>query len=135
MTPRTGFLAAAVASVKVSQLQAWLAVLRRSPRSAFAGGDPWVALVVVTLPLVGVALYGEWLDQVRRASDPTWPAMGPSLLAYLPGVVFLALTLGSFALALGCAGPETAAWLGLLMLIVTPNMHDSSAIFVLPALC
>ena len=75
----------------------------------------------------------EWLDQVRRASDPAWPAMGPSLLAYLPSTVFLALTIASFALALWLRGPETAAWLGLLILIVTPNMHDSSAIFMLPA--
>ena len=134
VTPRIGFLAAAVASVKASQVQPWLAVLRRSPRSALVGIVPWVGLVLVTLPLVGVALYGDWLAQVGRASDAAWPAMGPSLLAYLPGGVFLGLTLASFVLALWLRGPDTAAWLGLLILIVTPNMHDSSALFMLPAM-
>jgi hypothetical protein len=134
VTWRTGVLAATVASVKISQVQAWLAVLRRSPRSALLGLTPWVALVLVTLPLVGVGLWVAWLEQVMRASDPAWPAMGPSLLAYLPKVVFIGLTLGSFVLAMVVRGPETGAWLGLLMLLVTPNMHDFNGVFLLPAM-
>ncbi len=134
VTPWTGFLAAAVGSVKISQIQAWLAVVVRSPRSAFLGLTPWIAIVVVTLPLVGIGLYVSWLDQVVRASDPAWPAMGPSLLAYLPRIAFIGLTLGSFVLALRIRGPETGAWLGLLMLLVTPNMHDFNGVFLLPAM-
>jgi len=134
VTPRTGFLAAAVGSVKISQVQAWLAVLRRSPRAAVLGVVPWVALVAITLPLVGVGLYASWLEQVARASDPAWTAMGPSLLAYLPETVFVALTLGSFVVAMAIRGPETGAWLGLLMLLVTPNMHDFNGVFLLPAM-
>ena len=134
VTPRTGVLAATVASVKISQVQAWLAVVRRSPRSALLGLTPWIAIVAVTLPLVGIGLYGSWLEQVARASDPTWPAMGPSLLAYWPRVVFIALTIGSFAVAMLLRGPETGAWLGLLMLLVTPNMHDFNGVFLLPAM-
>jgi hypothetical protein len=134
LTPRTGFLAAAVGSVKISQIQAWLAVLRRSPRAALLGLTPWVALVLITLPLVGIGLYVSWLEQVMRASDPAWSAMGPSLLAYLPRIVFIGLTLGSCALALLIRGPETGAWLGLVMLLVTPNMHDFNGVFLLPAM-
>jgi len=134
VTARTGFLAATVASVKASQIQAWLAVLRRSPRSALLGLTPWVALVLITLPLVGGGLYGSWLEQVARASDPLWPAMGPSLLAYLPRAVFVALTLGAFVLAMTVRGPDTGAWLGLLMLLVTPNLHDFNGVFLLPAM-
>ena len=134
VTARTGFLAAAVGSVKISQIQVWLAVLRRSPRAALLGLTPWLAIVVVTLPLVGVGLYGSWLDQVARASDPAWPAMGPSLLAYLPKAVFAIVTLASFVLALRVRGPDTGAWLGLLMLLVTPNLHDFNGVFLLPAM-
>ncbi len=134
ITPRTGFMAAAVGSVKVSQVQAWLAIARRSPRSAMVGLVPWIALVLVTLPLVGLGLYVSWLEQVARASDPLWPAMGPSLLAYLPRAVFIALTVGTFALALVIRGPDTGAWLALLMLLVTPNMHDFNGVFLLPAM-
>jgi hypothetical protein len=134
VTGRTGFFAAAVGSVKISQIQAWLAVARRSPRAGLAGLSPWVALVLITLPIVGVGLYVSWLEQVARASDPNWPAMGPSLLAYLPAAVFAAITIGSFIVALLVRGPETGAWLGLVMLLVTPNMHDFNGVFLLPAM-
>lgn len=134
VTVRTGFLAAAVGSVKITQVQAWLAIVRRSPRDALLGLTPWVALVLITLPLVGIGLYVSWLEQVARASDPAWPAMGPSLLAYLPEAVFVALTLGSFVLAMLIRGPDTGAWLGLMMLLVTPNMHDFNGVFLLPAM-
>ncbi len=134
VTPHLGRLAAAVASFKVTQAQAWLAILGRSPRAALLGLVPWVLLVVVTLPWVGVDLYRAWLEQAARASDPTWPAMGPSLLVYLPGIVFGGLTLASFGLALWIRGWDTGIWLGLLILLVTPNMHVQSALFLLPAM-
>jgi hypothetical protein len=93
-----------------------------------------VLLVLVTLPLVGIALYRDWLEQAARASDPAWPAMGQSLLVYLPSVVFLGLTLVSFVLALRIRGRDTGIWIGLLMLLVTPNMHVQTALFLLPAM-
>ena len=77
VTPRIGWYAATVASVKATQIHAWLAVAVRSPRAALAGAAPWVVVVAVTLPLVGIGLYADWLAQVARASDPAWPAMGP----------------------------------------------------------
>lgn len=134
ITPRLGWLAAGVASLKATQAQAWLAILSRSPRAAFLGLVPWVLLVLLTLPLVGLDLYRAWLEQAARASDPTWPAMGPSLLAYVPGIVFIGLTLASFGLALWIRGRDTGIWLGLLILLVTPNMHVQSALFLLPAM-
>lgn len=134
ITPRLVWLAAAIASLKVSQAQAWLAILGRSPRAALLGLVPWVLLGLITLPWVGVDLYQAWLEQAARASDPTWPAMGPSLLVYLPGIVFAALTVASFGLALWIRGRDTGIWLGLLILLVTPNMHVQSALFLLPAM-
>jgi Glycosyltransferase family 87 len=131
---RIGWLAASVAAIKVSQAQAWLAILRRSPRAALLGAVPWIVLVLVTLPLVGITAYGAWLDQLARASDPTWEAMGPSLLQVIPGGLFAALTLASFAAAVLLRGRDTGVWLGILMLVVTPNMHVHSALFLMPAL-
>jgi hypothetical protein len=131
---RIGWLAAAVASVKLSQAQAWLAIARRSPRAALLGAVPWVVLVLVTLPLVGIPAYEAWLSQLARASDPTWEAMGPSLLQVIPSSVFAVLTMASFAVAIMLRGRDTGVWLGLLMLVVTPNMHVHSALFMLPAL-
>ena len=134
VTPLVGWYAATVASVKATQIQAWLAILRRGPRAAVIGALPWAALALVTLPLVGTALYGDWLGQVARASDPAWWAMGPSLLKFLPSGVVAALTLATFAAALVIRGRDTGIWIGLMMLVVAPNMHDYQALFLLPAM-
>lgn len=134
VTPRIGWYAATVASVKATQLQVWLAIARRSPKAAILGTLPWAVLVLVTLPIVGIPLYLDWISQVSRASDPTWPAMGPSLLRYLPTSVVVGLTVASFVAALWIRGRDTGAWIGLLMLLVAPNMHDFQGLFLLPAM-
>ena len=134
VTPRIGWYAATVASVKATQVHAWLAVLRRAPRAAIAGALPWAVVALVTLPIVGLALYGDWFAQLARASDPTWAAMGPSLLRYLPAWTVAALTIASLAVAVWLRGPDMGAWLGLLMLLVSPNMHDFNGLFLLPAM-
>lgn len=132
--PRVGFLAASLASVKPSQVHAWLVLLRHQPRAALMGLLPWVVVVLVTLPLVGLAAYWDWLAQVRLAADPSWPMMGVSLLAYLPAAVFAVLTIGSLILAWRLRGPDLGAWLGVLMFLVTPNMHSFNGLFLVPAL-
>jgi hypothetical protein len=131
---RIGWLAATVAGVKLAQAQPWLAIAQRSRRAALLGALPWVVLVVVTLPLVGISAYEGWLAQLVRASDPTWEAMGPSLLQVIPGGLFAVLTILSFAIAIILRGRDTGVWLGLLMVVVAPNMHVHSALFMLPAL-
>ncbi len=131
---RIGWLAASVAAVKLTQAQAWLAIARRSPRAALLGAVPWILVVLVTLPLVGIPAYVAWLEQLARASDPTWEPMGPSLLQVIPSPVFAVLTIVSLGAAVVVRGRDTGVWLGLLMLIVTPNMHVHSALFLMPAL-
>ncbi len=131
---RIGWLAASVAAIKLSQAQAWLAIAGRSLRAAVLGAVPWILLVLVTLPLVGIDSYGAWLAQLARASDPTWEPMGPSLLHYLGTTVFAVLTVASLAIAVWLRGRDTGVWLGLLMLLVTPNMHNHNALFLMPAL-
>lgn len=131
---RIGWLAASVAAVKLTQAQAWLAIARCSPRAALLGTVPWVLVVLVTLPLIGIPAYVAWLEQLARASDPTWEAMGPSLLQVIPSGVFAVLTIASLWAAFLVRGRDTGVWLGLLMLVVTPNMHVHSALFLMPAL-
>lgn len=134
VTPRVGWYAATVASVKATQLQPWLAIARRSPRSAVLGVVPWAAVVLVTLPLVGVGAYVAWVGQLGGASDPSWAAMGPSLLRYLPSLALVGLTAGTFVVSWWARGRDVGAWIGLMMLIVAPNMHDYQALFLLPAM-
>ena len=64
VTPRIGWYAATVASVKATQIHAWLSIASRSLRSALLGVAPWVVVVAVTLPLVGIALWWDWLAQL-----------------------------------------------------------------------
>lgn len=131
---RLTFLAAAVGAVKFTQGHAWLALAGRAPRAAALGLIPWAILVLLTLPLVGIGLYGAWLEQLSRASNPAWPAMGVSLLAYLPSPLFAALTVGSVVVALRLRGPDSGAWLGMVVFLVAPNMHNFSGLMLLPAL-
>lgn len=131
---RLSFLGAAVGAVKFTQGHAWLALARRAPRAAALGLIPWAVLVLATVPITGTGLYGAWLDQLSRASNPTWPAMGVSLLAYMPSPVFAVLTVASVVAALRLRGPDTGAWLGILIFLVAPNMHNFSGLLLLPAL-
>ncbi len=131
---RVGFLAATVGAVKVSQAHAWLVVARHRPRAAVVGALPWVAVVLVTLPLTGLVLYVEWLRQASLASDPTWPMIGVPLLVYLPGPIVGAIIVASIVAAWRLRGPDSGAWVGLLMLIVSPNLHAFTGLFAIPAL-
>ena len=131
---KVGFLSASLAAIKPSQVHGWLVILRHQRRSALLGVVPWILVVVVTLPLVGIDAYVDWLAQVRLAADPNWPMMGVSLLAYLPAIVFGGLVVGSLIVAWFLRGPDTGAWLGILMFVVTPNMHSFNGLFLVPAL-
>jgi hypothetical protein len=132
--PRIGFLAAAVGAVKVSQAHAWLVVARHRPRSALLGALPWIGVLLVTLPLTGFGLYVDWLRQASLASNPDWAMIGVPLLVYLPGPIVAAITVASVVVAWRLRGPDTAAWLGLVMLIVSPNLHAFTGLFAIPAL-
>jgi hypothetical protein len=132
--PRIGFAAATVGAAKVSQAFAWLVVARHQPRSAALGALPWLAVLLITLPMTGLQLYIEWLGQASLAADPGWDKIGVPLLVYLPKPVVVALTLAAVLVCLRLRGPRTGAWVGLLMLIVAPNVHAFTGLFAIPAM-
>jgi hypothetical protein len=132
--PAIGFAAATVGAVKISQALAWLLVARHQPRAAILGALPWVAVLVVTLPLTGIGLYGAWLGQAALAADPTWDMIGVPLLVYLPRIVVVGLTVAAVIATLWLRGPLAGAWVGLLMLLVAPNVHAFTGLFILPAM-
>jgi Glycosyltransferase family 87 len=132
--PLTGFTAATVGAVKVSQAFAWLVVARHQPRAAILGATPWLVVVVATLPLTGIGLYRDWLGQASLAADPRWPMIGVPLLLYLPQLVVFAITAASIVIALRLRGPDAGAWAGLLMLVVAPNLHAFTGLFAIPAM-
>src|SRR5699024_1012717 len=65
-----GVLGALVGVVKVSQVHAWLYVLRRRPKAAALGISVVGIVVLATLPLLGTDRWFEWLAQLNRAADP-----------------------------------------------------------------
>jgi hypothetical protein len=123
-----------MAAVKLSQAQAWLAIAGRSTRAALLGAVPWILLVLITLPLVGLGSYGAWLAQLARASDPGWEPMGASLLHFLGTTAFAVVLLASLVIAVWLRGRDTGVWLGIVTLLATPNLHAFSVLFLLPAL-
>jgi hypothetical protein len=87
----------------------------------------------VTLPLTGVAIYGDWLAQLQRAADPNWTTGGVDLgrRIGIPDVVLAAAGIG---MALSVRGRDSVAWLGIALLIATSSVHGYTFLFLVPGL-
>lgn len=86
-----GGLATLIGAIKVSQPHAWLFVLRHRPRTAVAAAVAVTLLAAGSFVLTGLDLWFAWVDQLRRASDPTWDLGGFALPRFLPPGAGLAL--------------------------------------------
>ena len=128
-----GVLAAAVGALKVTQLLPVLFLARRRFKAAVIGLAALGAVVVVTLLLTGISIYGDWLAQLQRAADPNWTVGGVALGRRL-GVPDLILAAFGIALALSVRGRDAVAWLGIALLIATPSVHGYTFLFLLPGL-
>jgi Glycosyltransferase family 87 len=129
-----GVLAAFVSALKVSQVHAWLYVVRRRPAAALIGLLPFALIAVVTLPVVGVDLWFDWLSQAGRSGDPSWPYLGAPLSIFigLPAALFVTVL---SVLAVFVVPPRRAsAWIGILALLGAPAIHMFTLLFLLPAM-
>jgi hypothetical protein len=129
-----GVLATAIGAIKLSLAHTWLFVLRRRPRAAIAGAAVVAAVVIVTLPLVGVDRWVDWFGQAGKSGDPAWQAVGWPLsraIGRVPGLIVTALTLAAvFVIPI----PRAGAWLGILTVIGAPSLHIFGLIFLVPAM-
>lgn len=130
---RDGIAAVAVGALKVTQLLPVLYLARRRVRAAAIGVGALAALVLVTLPLTGLAIYGDWLAQLQRAADPAWTVGGVAIGRSI-GIPDVAFEVVGVALALSVRGRDSAAWLGIALLIATPSVHGYTFLFLLPGL-
>ena len=128
-----GVIAAAVGVLKVAQMMPVLYLLRRRRRAAVIGVGALAALTIVSLPLTGVAVYGDWLAQLRRAADPGWTIGGVALGRSI-GLPDIVLVVCGIALALSVRGRDSVAWLGIAMLVATPSVHGYTFLFLVPGL-
>ncbi len=67
-----GLKATVVAAIKVSRVHALVYLFIRRPRAALAGLVCLGLVVAATLPVTGIAIYGDWVRQLGRAADPAW---------------------------------------------------------------
>jgi len=131
--PLNGLLAGAVGALKVAQLLPVLYLARRRLRAALFDVGALAGVVIATLPLTGISIYGDWLAQVQRAADPSWVAVGASLgrTFTIPDVFPAAL---GVVMALSVRGRNSGAWLGVALLIAAPSIHGYTYLFLLPGL-
>lgn len=127
-------LSAAVAAIKISQAHTWLFVLRRRPPAAAVGAGLVAGIALVTLPLVGIDLWQDWIGQAGRSGDPAWQAVGMPLSVYIgrgPALVVTALSLAAvFVVPVERAG----AWIGVLSVLGAPSLHVFGLLFLIPAM-
>jgi hypothetical protein len=129
-----GSLATLIGTIKVSLAHTWLFVLRRRPRSALSGALIVGAIVAVTLPLVGIDRWADWLGQASRSGDPSWQAVGWPLSRAIGRPLGLAVTLMTLGAVFVIPAARAGAWLGLLMVVGAPSLHIFGLIFLLPAM-
>jgi hypothetical protein len=129
-----GLLGIANGALKATQVQPWVYLLRRRPRAALLGLAVVSAIVVATLPLTGLAVYGDWFAQLNRANDPTWPLAGAELTRFLPrpfALVALGLSIAAIFLV---PRRRAGVWVGLLMVVGSPSLRMFGLLFLLPGM-
>ena len=129
-----GLLAAFVGALKVSQVHAWVYVLRRRPAAAAAGLAVFALLALVTLPLVGVHTWFDWLSNAGRSGDPKWPFIGAPLSTFVGQPLAIVLTVVSVLAVFVVPPREASAWIGILTLVGAPSLHMFALLFLLPAM-
>jgi hypothetical protein len=128
-----GVLAVFVGVFKATQTLPVLYLARRRFRAAVIGVAAIGAMALVLLPLTGFAIYWDWLAQLQRAADPSWTFGGVALgrLLRIPDIVVAII---GIALALSVRGRNSAAWLGIALIVATPSAHGYTFLFLIPAL-
>jgi len=92
------------------------------------------AVVLATLPLVGIGAWQAWIAQLGRAADPAWELRGSSLVQLLPGVLSPAATVLTVVLAMLVPTRRLGAAAGLLLVLGAPSLRSYGVLFLLPAM-
>lgn len=131
---KRGAAAAVTGVVKSSQPHVIAHLARWDRRAAAIAIASIGGLALVTLPLVGIDTWSAWFEQLRRAADPAWYAVGSSIGRLLPAP----LDIGFFAacaLAALIARPARAAEVvGLLLVLGSAGIRTYYLLFLIPAM-
>ena len=113
----------------------WL-IRRRRGRAILVGTLMVFAIILVTLPLVGLDSWREWWSGLgyRAASQADVPALfGYSYAQWLPGAVYSAVAAAFLLLALVFRGRRGLSALGLASIFASPSLWPHGFVFALPA--
>ena len=130
---RIGLKAGAIMFLKVGQFQPWLHVGRWRWKAALFALAVLGGAALVTLPLVGLDTWRDWLEQLMRATNRDWRLGGFALSRMLPGIG-LALS------AMACVGVlfvrtrDAGRTVGILTVIGAPSLYMFGLLFLLPGL-
>jgi len=130
---RIGLKAGAIMFLKVGQFQPWLHVGRWRWKAAMFALAMLGGAALVTLPLVGLDTWREWLEQLVRATNRDWRLGGFALSRMLPEI-------GLAVSAMACLGVlfvrtrDAGRTVGILTVIGAPSLYMFGLLFLLPAL-
>jgi hypothetical protein len=130
---KEGLFATIIAAFKVSQLHPWVYLTRHRWRAAFLGAAVFGLVVLATVPLTGLEIWGDWLAQVRRASDPSWPIGGIGLGRYLGALPATLVAIACLLAVLFVPRRTSGAWVGVLAVVGSLSLRTYGLLFLLPA--
>ena len=132
---RLGLVAALSSSIKVSQPQAWLYLLRHRTVGAIVGAVVVAALALASLLITGLNPWFDWFEQLRRATDPTWELGGIAVGRLVHPVLGLVVTVAScVAILVFVPARRAGVWVGLLAVVGSPSLHMFGTLFMIPAM-
>jgi hypothetical protein len=85
------------------------------------------------VPLTGIELWWDWLEQVRRAADPSWPIGGLGVGRYLGPIVGLVAALAAVGAVLVIPRREAGSSVGVLSVVGATSLRTYGLLFLLPA--
>ena len=132
--PLIGGLSTVVGAIKVSQPHPWIYALRHRPRAAVGGALVVIAFVAATLPLTGIALWFDWVAQLRLAGDPTWDLGGFAIPRFVPPGVGLGVAVICLIAVWFVPRERAGAWVGLLSVVGALSLHIFGLLFLVPAM-
>jgi hypothetical protein len=93
-----------------------------------------IGIVAVTLPLVRVDRWADWIGQAGRSGDPNWVPAGFPLSKFIGRGPGLAVTALSLVAMFFVPVSRAAAWTGLLSILGAPSIHMFGLLFLIPAM-
>lgn len=114
----------------------WL-IRERRWRALILGAVAIAALVVATLPLTGIAAYGEWLralEYFQRTVQRFPSVMGLAIQRFQPASVAIGLAVAAVVLALLARGRDGLARFGVAAVVASPTVYIHGLALGLPAM-